>query len=189
MDGPPRARNPVLRQSTSREHHIPSTSDYQESIDPLDIGNSLHHPTIEELATESGQSTANFHEQTAVPSQGHNQMYRGTHEIITMPAGGFPMTYDTVGAPFAIDPLLYGDMMFNIGYAGTIASGIGSQGFGEFLGDGSGNTALGRGQPGTEPQTQQQFVNPSASHDGSESGVIPNTDGLTMWTNAPRGFE
>ena len=188
-DGPHCARNPVLKRSTSQGHHIPSISDYQESIDLVDLGNSLHHTTIGELATESGRPTAGFHDEPAVPSQGRDPMYQDTHGITTMPAGSVPMDYDTVGAPFSIDPLLYGDMMFNIGYAGAIASGMGPQEFRGFLGDGSGNATFWQGRPGPEPQTQQQFNTPFISHDGGGSGVIPNTDGLAMWTNAPRGFE
>jgi len=98
------------------------------------------------------------------------------------------MTHDTVGAPFAIDPLLYDDMMFNIGYPGAITSGIGPQGFGGFLSDGSGDKTLRQGRPVAEPQIRQQLNTPFQSHGGG-SGVIPNTEGLTMWTNAPRGFE
>jgi len=188
-DGPHCTRNPIMRLSTSQGCCIPSTSDYQESTDLLDLGNSLHHTTIEEFATESGHPAADFREQPAVLSHGHNSMYQDTQGITTMPAGGVPMTYDTVGAPFAIDPLLYDDMMFNIGYAGAIASGIGPQGFGGFLSGGPDNTTLSQGRPVAEPQIQQGFSNPFQSHDGGGNGVIPNTEGLTMWTNAPRGFE
>ena len=78
--------------------------------------------------------------------------------------------------------------MFNVGYANAIAFGIGPHAFGGFLGDGSGGTTLGQLRPGPEPQTQWQFNNPMVSHCGG-SGVVPNVDGLTMWTNAPRGFE
>jgi len=188
VDGPHCTRNPVMRPSTLQRRRIPSTSDYQESTDLLDLGDSLHHTTIEELATKSGRPTADFREQPVVPDQGHDPMYQGTRGITTMPAGGVPVTHDTVGAPFAIDPLLYNDMMFSIGYPGAITSGIGPQGFRGFLSDGSGDTTLGQGRPVAEPQIRQQFNTPFQLHGGG-SGVIPNTEGLTMWTNAPRGFE
>jgi len=184
MDRPYCARNPALQR-----HPITSTSDYQESIGLLDLGNSLYRTPIEESAAESGHPTADFREQPAVPSQEHNPFGQGTHEITTVTAGGVSVTHDTVGAPFSIDPLLYGDMMFNIRYAGALAPGIGPRGFYGSLGDGSGITTLGQGPSPSEPQTQQQFNNPFPSHDGGGSGVTHNTDGLTMWTNAPRGFE
>ena len=192
MDGPRCPRNPALRRSTSQRHHVPATSEYQESSDLLDLGNSLYHTTIEELGTGSGYPTADFREQPAVLSQGHNQVYQCTHGITTISAGGVPMTHDTVSSPFSIDPLLYGDMMFNIGYAGAIASGMRPQGFGGFLGDDSGNATLCQGRSRPEPQTQRQFNDspfPLYDGGGSGDGVVPSTEGLVMWTNAPRGFE
>ena len=180
-DGPHRTTNATQRRSVSQEYHTPSTSDSQEPIDLLDLGDSLHHITIGEL----GSLTTQPRGPPTMPSQ---PMYHGTHGITTMPTGGVPMNSNAVGVPLcSIDRLLYGAMMVNIGYANTIASGMGPQAFGGFLGDG---TTLGQGRPGPEPQTQWQSNNPLVSHGGGGgSGMVPNADGLTMWTNAPRGFE
>lgn len=189
--GAHRTRNPTRRRTVSQDHPIPSTSDYQESFDLLHLGNSFQlHTTSREITVGSGIRTAEHHEQSAASSQGQDPVYQGTHETTTMPAGGVPMNSDTVSAPlFSIDPLLYGDMMFNIGYAGAVASGIGLQGFGGFPSDGLGDTTPGQARLRPEPLVQQQLVDPLTSHNGGGRGTIPSTDGLTMWTNAPRGFE
>lgn len=109
-----------------------------------------------------------------------------------MPAGGVPTNMDNAGASlFSIDPLVYDDMMTNFGgdlYASAIASGSGGQAFGNLFGGGFGLSSLGQGQPGLQPQAQQQ-LNPSMMMPMPGSEALSNPDTLAMWTNAPNGFE
>jgi len=109
-----------------------------------------------------------------------------------MPAGGVPTNMDNAGASlFSIDPLVYDDMMTNFGgdlYASAIASGSGGQVFGNIFGSGFGLSSLRQGQPGLQPQAQQQS-NPSMMMSVPGMEVLSNPDTLAMWTNAPNGFE
>jgi len=117
-------------------------------------------------------------------------MGQGTYGNTTAPTRG-GRTDPGAGSPplFPIDPLLYGDIMFNFGYTGATVSGVGQQTFYDSLHNGSSDTAPGQGQPGPGPQTQQQSVNPLGFYDDGRRVVVPNPEGLTMWTNAPHGFE
>ena len=143
-----------------------------------------------EITAGSSLSTTEFREQPAVLSRVQHLMGQGDHEITVTPAGYAPMDTDGIAASlFPIDPLVYGDIMFDFGYYSAIASGIGQHPFGSPLDNGSSDTALDQGRPGQEPQAQQQSVDFSALHSDGGSGTMSNFNGLTMWTNAPHGFE
>jgi hypothetical protein len=109
-----------------------------------------------------------------------------------MPAGGLPTNLDSAGASLlSIDPLVYDDMMNNIGgdlYASAIASGSGGHTFGNLFGAGFGLPSLGQGHPGLQSQAQQP-LNPSMMMHMPGSETLANPDMLAMWTNAPNGFE
>lgn len=178
--------------SMPQEHPIPSTSDSRELIDLQGFGSSSHHTAMEQTTPGFGSVGDEFHTQSAPLIQGQNLMGQSTHEIAVAPTRGAPIDSDAVAASlFPDDPLLYGDTMFNFGYARAITSGIGQQAFGVPM-DNSGpsdTTVDYQRRPGPETQAQQQFIDYSASHDGGGNSTIPNPDGLTMWTNVPHGFE
>ena len=178
------------RRSMSQEDHIPSANDFQESTHTQDFGNSPHHTITGEIAVGSGHSAADLREQPVVPGQGQNQTDRTAYDMTIMPVGGVLADSDVTGASvFPIDPMVYGNMMFNFGCAGAFASGIGQQVFRGLVDNGSSDVTFGQGWLGTEPQPQQQSANPPASHDDGWSGITPNPNGPTVWTNASHGFE
>lgn len=146
---------------------------------------------MQDIVAGSGTSTGEFHEQLAAPSLGHSPTDQGTYGVTSMPTEGAPTDSGTVGESlFPIDPMLYGDMMFNFGYASAITSRAGPQTSGGPPGNGSSGNPLGQRWSGPEPQAQrQQFDYPSASHGDGGKGIVPNPDGLPMWTNVPYGFE
>lgn len=129
-----------------------------------------------------------FRTQPAALIRGQDIMGQDTHVAHDR---GAPMDSGTISSSlFPNYPPGYGDMTFNFGYASTVSSGIGQQAFGVALDNGSSDTTVdSREGSGPEPQVQQQSIDFSASHDGGEYSVIPNPDGLTMWTNVPHGFE
>ena len=114
-------------------------------------------------------------------------MDKGTYGTTTMPAGGTPTDSDTFsGSLFSIDPLVYGDMMFSLGYASAVASsGIGQQTFESSLNSGPSSTTLGQGRPGPG----ERLLDPPPLYDDGGRGTTSNPDGSATWNNPPRGFE
>ena len=184
------AKKANQRRSTSQENLTPSTSDIRELIDQQDLGNSSRRTAWDESTVGSDSSTAWIRERPAVSVQGQNPTGQGTYGSTTAPARDCSINPGAGGTPlFPIDSLLYGDIMLNFGYAGATVFGVGQQAFYNSPDNGSSDTAPGQGQPGPGPQTQQQSVNPLGFYDDGRRVVVPNSEGLTMWTNAPHGFE
>jgi len=165
-------------------------NDFRESTDTQDLGNSSHHAAVGEISVGPDSSTAGIRERPTVSSQGQSPIDQNTHENTAVSTGGVPMDSDTIGTSlFSIDPLVYGDMVFNLGYASAVAPGVGQQAFGGSLDHGSNNTTFDQGRPGPRPRTNwQPPVNPPATYDDGGSGTISNPDGSIMWSNAPHGF-
>ena len=187
-DGPPGVDATLYTSPPTRigadPHRISST------IGPQELGNSSHHTAMGETVHGSGLLNARHYDQSAMPSRGRNPVGHGDYGVTDMPSEGVPVDSNAIGPSlFSIDPLVYGDMMFNLGYAGAIAPGVGAgqQVSGGFLDGGLGNLTLNHERP--EPQAQQEFVNSLSVRDGGGRGSVPNPGGLTMWTNVPHGFE
>ena len=194
------AKKAMRQQTAMQEHVVQPRNEFQLPIHTHDLGKMPLHPIAEYPAGvgpslmgqgQAGQSNQEepLQRHWVDPSAfGYLNVPIIAPTVPPMPAGGIPANVDSAGASlFSIDPLVYDDMMTNLGsdlYASAIASGSGGQTFGNFLGGGFGLSSLGQGQPGPQPQLNQSMM---MNMPGSEA--LSNPDTLAMWTNAPNGFE